>query len=101
MSIKELFETTPNVMVVVTLADLKEFANDLKEDKKQETLLNTRIVDCNLSTRTLIALKRADIQTIGDILKFKRNQLLCFKGIGKTAISEIEDFLTGIGLKFS
>ena len=88
-----------NIIVIVTLADLKEFANDLEKDKEREKLLNTRIVDCNLSVRTIHILKGAGVQTIGDILKYNRSELLCIKNLGKRARCEIEDFLFELGLE--
>lgn len=63
-------------------------------------LLNKRIIDFNLTVRALNCLKSADIDTLGDLLKCKKNDLLKFRNFGKKSLSEIEDLLDSMKLHF-
>lgn len=61
-------------------------------------LLNRKLVDCNLSVRSLFCLKAADIETIGQLVKYKSTELLQLRNFGKRSLIELEDFLVSIGL---
>lgn len=63
-------------------------------------LLNKRIIDFNLTVRALNCLKSADIDTLGDLLKCKKKDLLKFRNFGKKSLSEIEDLLDLMKLHF-
>ena len=63
-------------------------------------LLNKRIIDFNLTVRALNCLKSADIDTLGDLLKCKKKDLLKFRNFGKKSLSEIEDLLDSMKLHF-
>lgn len=63
-------------------------------------LLNKRIIDFNLTVRALNCLKSADIDTLGDLLKCKKEDLLKFRNFGKKSLSEIEDLLDSMKLHF-
>lgn len=63
-------------------------------------LLNTKIADMDLSVRVLTCLKSADIVTIGDLCKYKQSDLLRFRNFGRRSLTELEDFLESIGLRF-
>ena len=63
-------------------------------------LLNKRIIDFNLTVRALNCLISADIDTLGDLLKCKKKDLLKFRNFGKKSLSEIEDLLDSMKLHF-
>ena len=67
---------------------------------KLAELLNRKLVDCKLSVRALSCLKSADIETIGQLVKYKRIELLQFRNFGKKSLTELVDFLASIGLHF-
>ena len=75
-----------------------------KEQLKKEgiehnkKLLQTKLRECDLSVRVLMCLKAADIETIGQLVKWKRTDLLKMRNFGKRSIIELEDFLESLNL---
>ena len=63
-------------------------------------LLMTRLTDLDLSVRALNCLKAAEIDTLGDLVSFDKNDLLKFRNFGKKSLSELEDLVNAKGLSF-
>ena len=63
-------------------------------------LLKTKLVDMDLSVRALNCLKAADIETLGDLVSFNKNDLLKFRNFGKKSLTELEDLIEAKGLSF-
>jgi len=63
-------------------------------------LLKTRLVDMDLSVRALNCLKAADVDTLGDLVVYNKNDLLKFRNFGKKSLTELDDLLTGMNLTF-
>lgn len=63
-------------------------------------LLKTRLVDMDLSVRALNCLKAADVETLGELVAFKKNDLLKFRNFGKKSLTELEDLIEAKGLSF-
>jgi DNA-directed RNA polymerase subunit alpha len=63
-------------------------------------LLKTKLVDMDLSVRALNCLKAADIETLGDLVSFNKNDLLKFRNFGKKSLTELEDLVDAKGLSF-
>jgi DNA-directed RNA polymerase subunit alpha len=63
-------------------------------------LLKTKLVDMDLSVRALNCLKAADIETLGDLVAFNKNDLLKFRNFGKKSLTELEDLVESKGLSF-
>jgi len=63
-------------------------------------LLKTKLVDMDLSVRALNCLKAADIETLGDLVSFNKNDLLKFRNFGKKSLTELEDLVDNKGLHF-
>jgi DNA-directed RNA polymerase subunit alpha len=63
-------------------------------------LLKTKLVDMDLSVRALNCLKAADIETLGDLVSFNKNDLLKFRNFGKKSLTELEDLVESKGLSF-
>lgn len=63
-------------------------------------LLKTKLVDMDLSVRALNCLKAADIDTLGDLVAFNKNDLLKFRNFGKKSLTELEELVEGKGLQF-
>lgn len=81
------------------------------EDKKKENefdehtlhmrqLLKTKLVDLDLSVRALNCLKAADVETLGELVAFNKNDLLKFRNFGKKSLTELEDLIAAKGLQF-
>jgi DNA-directed RNA polymerase subunit alpha len=63
-------------------------------------LLKTRLVDLDLSVRALNCLKAADVETLGELVSFNKNDLLKFRNFGKKSLTELEDLLQTMNLSF-
>jgi len=77
--------------------DVEEFD---EEALHMRQLLKTKLVDLDLSVRALNCLKAADVNTLGDLVVYNKNDLLKFRNFGKKSLSEIEDLLSNLGLQF-
>jgi DNA-directed RNA polymerase subunit alpha len=77
-----------------------------KEDDLDESslhmrqLLKTKLVDLDLSVRALNCLKAADVETLGDLVAFNKNDLLKFRNFGKKSLTELEELVQSKGLHF-
>ncbi len=84
------------------------FEEDLKrelpatdeKDAQLRQLLKTKLVDLDLSVRALNCLKSADVETLGELVAFNKNDLLKFRNFGKKSLAELEELLTNKGLYF-
>jgi len=84
----------------------------LGTDEQQETeefdesslhmrqLLKTKLADMDLSVRALNCLKAADIETLGDLVAFNKNDLLKFRNFGKKSLTELEELVEIKNLAF-
>lgn len=63
-------------------------------------LLKTKLVDMDLSVRALNCLKAADIDSLGDLVSYNKNDLLKFRNFGKKSLTELEDLIESKGLTF-
>lgn len=63
-------------------------------------LLNTKLVDMELSVRALNCLKAADVETLGDLVQYNKTDLLKFRNFGKKSLTELDDLLESLNLSF-
>ena len=63
-------------------------------------LLNQRLADMDLSVRAQNCLNTAEVETLGDLVKFHRADLLKFRNFGKKSLSELDELLERNGLAF-
>ncbi len=63
-------------------------------------LLKTKLVDMDLSVRALNCLKAADVDTLGELVVFNKNDLLKFRNFGKKSLTELDDLLVHLHLNF-
>jgi DNA-directed RNA polymerase subunit alpha len=63
-------------------------------------LLNTKLVDMDLSVRALNCLKAADVETLGDLVSFNKADLLKFRNFGKKSLTELEELVRAKNLTF-
>ena len=63
-------------------------------------VLKQKLSDMNLSVRALNCLKAADVETLGDLVQFNKNDLLKFRNFGKKSLTELDDLLAGLNLQF-
>lgn len=75
----------------------EEFDEDVLHMRQ---LLKTKLADQDLSVRALNCLKAAEVDTVGDLVRFNRNDLLKFRNFGKKSLSELDDLLASLNLHF-
>ena len=75
----------------------EEFDEDVLHMRQ---LLKTKLVDLDLSVRALNCLKAAEVDTVGDLVRYNRNDLLKFRNFGKKSLTELDDLLTSLNLHF-
>ena len=63
-------------------------------------LLNTKLVDLDLSVRALNCLKAADVETLGDLVSYNKADLLKFRNFGKKSLTELEELVASKQLTF-
>jgi DNA-directed RNA polymerase subunit alpha len=85
------------VMVEESTQDLSDF-DDNSLQRRQ--VLKTRLVDLPFSVRALNCLKAAEIEIIGDLVSFSKNELLKFRNFGKKSLDELEEFMRTHNLEF-
>ena len=79
----------------------KPVDNALNEEfLKMRQLLNQRLVDMDLSVRALNCLKAAEVDTLGQLVKYHRSDLLKFRNFGKKSLTELDELLEKNGLAF-
>ncbi len=75
----------------------EEFDEDVL---KMRQLLKTKLADQDLSVRALNCLKAAEVETVGELVRFNRNDLLKFRNFGKKSLSELDELLANLNLQF-
>jgi DNA-directed RNA polymerase subunit alpha len=86
----------------ITLDSDEKFANEEFDEEvlHMRQLLKTKLVDLDLSVRALNCLKAAEVETLGDLVKFNKNDLLKFRNFGKKSLTELEELLSSMSLNF-
>jgi DNA-directed RNA polymerase subunit alpha len=75
----------------------EEFDEEVLHMRQQ---LKTKLVDLDLSVRALNCLKAAEVDTLGDLVKFNKNDLLKFRNFGKKSLTELDELLESLNLSF-
>jgi DNA-directed RNA polymerase subunit alpha len=86
----------------ITLDTDEKFANEEFDEEvlHMRQLLKAKLVDLDLSVRALNCLKAAEVDTLGDLVKFNKNDLLKFRNFGKKSLTELEELLVNMNLTF-
>jgi len=71
-----------------------------EESLHMRQLLKTKLVDMDLSVRALNCLKAAEVDTLGDLVSFNKNDLMKFRNFGKKSLTELEELVINKGLNF-
>jgi DNA-directed RNA polymerase subunit alpha len=86
----------------ITLDSEDKMANEEFDEEvlHMRQLLKTKLVDLDLSVRALNCLKAADVESLGELVQYNRNDLLKFRNFGKKSLTELEDLLVNLNLSF-
>lgn len=86
------------------LTQLSEYGKNCiidQKDPKEGEILNTPIEDMDLSVRSYNCLKRANIQTIGDLVKKTEDDMLKVRNLGRKSLDEVIQKLASLGLSLN
>lgn len=78
-------------------AATEEFDEDILHMRQ---LLKTKLTEQDLSVRALNCLKAAEVETLGELVRFQRSDLLKFRNFGKKSLSELDELLESLNLHF-
>ena len=81
------------------IADTTGIMNAKQEDTKQKKL-ETSIDDLDFSVRAYNCLKRAGINTLGDLTEKSELEMMKIRNLGKKSLKEVIDKIKEMGLKF-
>src|ERR1035437_6313648 len=89
--------------------DLKHKRKVLSQEKLLEkenfkihplhSLFSQKMVDLNISVRLESCLRTNDVETLGEVISLKREELLKFRNFGKGTLIELEDLVASKGLQ--
>jgi len=92
-----LFTDEKVLSMVETAPDLSDFDD---KDLHTRQVLMTKLTDLNFSVRALNCLKAAEIETVGELVSFTKNEMLKFRNFGKKSLNELEEFMKVHKLEF-
>ena len=79
----------------------EEIVDEFDEDTlHMRQLLKTELTEFGLSVRALNCLKTAEVLTLGELVSFKKADMLKFRNFGKKSLTELEDLIEEKGLTF-
>jgi len=93
----------------ILFSDEKLIVPEVEEEKKahgddqlsqMSALLKTKIEDLGIGQRSLNCLKAAEVNTLGDLVQYSRNDLLKLRNFGKKSLEELEKIVEEKGLTF-
>ncbi|MFI3267118.1 MAG: DNA-directed RNA polymerase subunit alpha C-terminal domain-containing protein, partial [Rikenellaceae bacterium] len=92
-----LFSDERITLEIEEKASTEEFDEDVLHMRQ---LLKTKLTEQDLSVRALNCLKAAEVETVGELVRFQRNDLLKFRNFGKKSLSELDELLQTLNLHF-
>ncbi|MDR2384463.1 MAG: DNA-directed RNA polymerase subunit alpha [Tannerella sp.] len=93
----QLFSDEKIAVETVDIEDTGEFDEEILHMRQ---LLKTKLSDMDLSVRALNCLKAADVETLGELVHYNKNDLLKFRNFGRKSLTELDDLLEGLHLSF-
>ena len=82
---------------------LTEHANEVnimveKEEDQKEKVLEMTVEELDLSVRSFNCLKRANINTVDELMQKTQEEMMKVRNLGKKSLEEVENKLTELGL---
>lgn len=99
LAAKILIEHLKIVMNLSDMADDTGVMTEKQEDKKTKKL-ETPIDELDFSVRAYNCLKRANINTLGDLTEKTESEMMRIRNLGKKSLKEVMDKIKELGLKF-
>ena len=92
MNYLDFFTELPNLDEEVQQEEVEEVNED-------DQLLSLTVEELDLSLRSFNCLKRAGLNTVGEILEMTRDELSKIKNFGKKSFDEVEQKIQDLGLE--
>lgn len=90
---------TEQLSIFNGLSDQKQaVVDEVKEETQQGGYLDMTIEDLDLSVRAFNCLKRAGINTVGELLQNNHEEIMKVRNLGKKSLEELEEKLASLGL---
>ena len=99
LAAKILIEYLNIVTNLSEIADMTGIMNAKQEDSKLKKL-ETSIDDLDFSVRAYNCLKRAGVNTLGDLTEKSELEMMKIRNLGKKSLKEVMDKIKDMGLKF-
>ena len=99
LSAKIIIEHLNIVTNLSEIADMTGIMNAKQEDSKLKKL-ETSIDDLDFSVRAYNCLKRAGVNTLGDLTEKSELEMMKIRNLGKKSLKEVMDKVKEMGLKF-
>jgi DNA-directed RNA polymerase subunit alpha len=81
-------------------SDKVEITSD-KPEEDRERILDMTIEELDLSVRSYNCLKRASINTVGELVRKTEEEMMKVRNLGKKSLEEVEQKLTELGFGFN
>lgn len=88
------------VLEQCTVKEVEQIISTLKKDKPEEAIWSQPVEELNLAVRSYNCLKRANINTIGELVCKTESEMMRVRNLGKKSLKEIKNQLKSIGLCF-
>lgn len=102
--IKTINQGVDTRLQIIPNCETAKSSDTVKEHEQDEvvdtSVLSIPIEDLGLSVRAFNCLKMAEIETLGELVAFKKEALLRFRNLGKNSLFEIEEIVKSYGLQF-
>ncbi len=91
---------------IALFANLTEQDQEVKmpsfhHEEGQERILDMTIEELDLTVRSYNCLKRAGINTVGELVRKTENEMMKVRNLGKKSLGEVEEKLEELGFKFN
>lgn len=104
--LRQILETNPNhARARLFMKDVQASREMLVEEEqdrdvfKRKALLDTPVTDFELSVRARTCLKKMNIRTLGELLRYTEAELMSYKNFGESSLTEIKRMLATKGLR--
>jgi len=94
------FQLFSDEKIAVEVVDVEVNEEFDEEILRMRQLLKTKLGEMDLSVRALNCLKAADVETLGELVHYNKNDLLKFRNFGKKSLTELDELLDGLQLSF-
>ena len=91
------------IAIFIDLSKEEEKADTVEQkvDEDREAKLEMAIEDLDLSVRSYNCLKRAGINTVGELVRKTEEEMMKVRNLGKKSFEEVEQKLKELGFSFS